>query len=157
MEKRKEEVLKELEEKFEEEKKRLGFKSSFKEIDEIFFIKDYVLNSGFVSETFSRQLCSRIIDTFGNWNNYLHSLILPNPHHMINMNEAKMLNDEDKKSIGKLMSQAIAVMSTNTLVGLTKEKKVEAEFIDDSVKFWNSTYKPKIVELMTKINEGWKK
>ena len=43
----KETLLKELREKFEIMKKELGFKASFKELDEIFFIEDFILNAGF--------------------------------------------------------------------------------------------------------------
>ena len=97
IEAKKKEILAELKEKFENEKKRLGFKSSFDEVDKAFFIEDAVLQNGFVSETFSRQMCHRIVDTFSSWNNYMHSLIMPNPSHMINMTEAKAVDDEMKK------------------------------------------------------------
>jgi len=152
----KNEILKELEEKFESLKKEIGFKSSLEDINKIFFIKDAVLSAGFVSENFSRQLCGRIVETYTTWNHYLHSLIMPNPSNMLNMNESKMLDDKEKKEIMDLLGGTIGLTSTNTLIGLTKDRTEESKFIDDSVKFWNSTFKPKVVKLMEKVNSGWK-
>ena len=153
----KQELLKELEAKFEETKKELGFKASLQEINKVFFIKDSVLGAGFVSENFSRQLCSRIVETYANWNNYLHSLIMPNPGHMLNMTESKMLDETEKKEIMNLLGKAIAITSTNTLIGLTKEKSEEGKFVDSSLKFWKDTFSPYLTKLIKKINFGWKK
>lgn len=152
----KKELLNEMKEKFEDIKKDLKFKSSLEELNNIFYIKDAVLNIGFVSENFSRQLCARIVETYSNWNNYLHSLILPNPQHMINMNESKMFNEEEKKEIVAILTKSLALTSTNTLVGLTKDKQLEGKFIDDSVEFWKQDFHPKLVEFIKKINNGWK-
>ena len=154
----KQELLKELKEKFETCKKELGFKATFEELDEIFYIKDSVLDIGFVSESFSRQLCSRIVDSYMNWNNYLHSLIMPNPQSMINMHESKMISEDNmRKDIIKLITQTMAFVSTNTKIGLIKDKKEEADFIDESVKFWNKTFKLKVLKIIEKIVGDWKK
>ena len=153
----KKELLKELEEKFKVMKRELGFKVSLEEVDSIFFIKDAVLSTGFVSEVLSRQLCSRIVDTYVNWNNYLHSLIIPNPNNMLNINESKMFNEEEKKKITKLMTEIMALVSTNTLIGLTKDKSGEARFIDDSIDFWKKTFSPELIKIIKKINDEWSK
>jgi len=153
----KETLLKELREKFEIMKKELGFKASFKELDEIFFIEDFILNAGFVSESLSRQMCARIVDAYMNWNNYLHSFIVPNPSNLLNLSESKMLNEEEKKEIGNLLSKSMALASANTLIGLTKNKKNEAEFIDQAAEFWKKTFCPKLIRLMEKVNAGWNK
>ncbi|MEK6824494.1 MAG: hypothetical protein AABY02_01450, partial [Nanoarchaeota archaeon] len=62
------------------------------------------------------------------WNNYLHGLIISNPHYMIQVNEGKMLSDEDKKMMGKMISEGMRFVSGNMLNGLTKDKKAEAAF-----------------------------
>ncbi len=152
----KEKLFKELEEKFEEIKKELGFKSGFKEIDEIFFIKDAVLEQGHVSENFSRQLCSRIISIYNSWLGYLHNFIIPNPGSMVSIMENKMISDEDRKIISKIAKKIMAIISTNTLAGLSKNKKLEAGFIDDSVKIWKEYIAPELVKIISKINQKWK-
>lgn len=91
------------------------------------------------------------------WNNYLHNLVMSSPGYMIQMNESKMLSEEDKKNALKLIARAMTLVSANSLVGLTKDKKEEAKLIDDAVTFWNTTYKPEIEKLVKKINDGWKK
>ena len=153
----KEKIIADLHKEFNKTKSELGFSATLEEIDKIFFITDYVLEQGFVSPDFSRQLCHRIADLFAGWNNYLHGLIMPNPGYLINIAESNTLKESERKEINKLMSETMVLISTNTLVGLTKDKKEEAKMIDDSVKFWNHTYKPKLIEIMSKIQENWKK
>jgi len=151
------ELMKELEKKFAAMQKELGFKSSFEDIDNIFFIKDSILSAGFVSDKLSRQVCSRIVDTYMSWTSYLHNLVLPNPQNMININESKMFDEREKKSIIELVTQITELTSRHTLIGITKDKKEEAKFIDNAVNFWNNTFKPKLTEVMKKVNSGWAK
>lgn len=151
-----ERIVADLRKEFDKAKKELGFSATLEEIDKIFFITDYVLEQGFVSFDFSRQLCHRIADLFAGWNNYLHGLVMPNPGYLINMAESNTLKDSERKEINKIMSETMVLISTNTLIGLTKDKKEEARLIDDSVSFWNNTYKPKLIEIMSKIQSNWK-
>lgn len=151
----KEELIKQLREKFDGAKKEIGFKSEFKEIDEIFFVTDHILSEKFVSDNFSRQMCSRIRDTFNVWNNYLHSLLMPNPQHMLNMTEAKLFSDNERKEMWDLIKRALALNSLNTLAGLEKDLNREREFIDGSVKFWREKFKPGVLKVMKKVNKGW--
>jgi len=149
-------ILEEIERKFDESKKRIGFKSTLDEIDEAFFVRDFIIKEGFVSENFSRQMCSRMFETLSSWSNYLHSLVLPNPHNIMNANESKIFNEEEKKRFMKLMGKSMAITSTNILAGLSKNEKTEAEFIDGAVEFWNKTLSPELIKTMDKINQKWK-
>ena len=151
----KEKLITELEKKFKEIKSELNFNSTFEEIDQIFFIKDYILKDKFVSDNFSRQLCYRIVETYMSWNEYLHSIIMPNPQNILNMGESKIFNQEEKKEIVELMKKIMGISSKNSLIGLEKDKKAEALFIDNSVKFWNEEFKPKMVKTMKKVNKEW--
>ena len=149
-------LLKELEEKFQEMKKELGLKISLEEIDKIFFIKDSVLNDGFVSERLSRQICSRISHTYGSWVNYLNGLLMPNPGYMPLQIESKPFSSkEEREKVWELIRKAMELMSRNSLIGLIKDKKQEAKFIEDSVNFWNKEIKDELIRIMTKTHEQW--
>ena len=150
------ELIDELKEKFEETKKELGFKSSFDEINEVFFINDFILHEKFVSEFFSRQLCRRIADTYNSWVGYLHGLMVPNPSNMLTVMENKMLEREEKDKVSDLIKKALILTSENTLIGLQKDKKREAKFIDDSIKLWKDYFKPELIKIMEKLNKGWR-
>ncbi len=141
---------------FKKIKEELGFKSTFEQLNEVFFIQDAILDTGFVSDRFSRQLSARIVDTIMNWNNYLHSLLVPNPQSMINIHESKIFTTDERKKIIELITKAMTVVSQNTLNGLTKNKKLEADFIDNSYQFWNQEFKPELEKIITKVNENWK-
>lgn len=154
---KKDEILKELEKQFEKTQKELEFKSNFEEIDNIFFIKDDILKEGFVSDSFSRQLCGRISELYGNWANYLHNLLFPVPGHMLFGTEAKAINEDDRKMAWNVTLKCMELASRNSLIGISKDKNAEGKFVDDAVEFWNSEFKLKIGAILQKINENWAK
>ncbi|MBU0907628.1 MAG: hypothetical protein KKD18_07145 [Nanoarchaeota archaeon] len=149
------ELIKEIKKSFEEAKKEMGFKASLEELDDVFFITEYILHEGYVGEEFPHQVCSRIRDSLNAWANYLHGLLMPNPQYLVNLTESKLINEEDRKAVWDLLKGAFALTSLNSLYGLTKEKKQGAEFIDDSLEFWKKKFKPGLVKIMKKVNKGW--
>ncbi|MFH1326534.1 MAG: hypothetical protein ABIH59_00205 [archaeon] len=150
-------LLKDLEEKFKKSKTEIGFSPDLEDIDRIFFIKDAILKEGFISERFSRQLCYRIVENYMGWNDYLHSIIMPNPQNILNMSESKIFSQEEKKEIVELMKKLMSISSRNSLIGLTKDQKAEKEFIDYSVDFWEKEFKEKITKIMAKVNKEWER
>lgn len=150
-------LLDDLMEKFNEAKKELGFKSSFEDINGIFHISDYVLGANFVSERFSRQMCARIVDTYMSWLNYFQGLIFPNTGSVVSLSENKILNESDKKELSKIINEIMELVTRNSIIGLTKNKNEEAKFIDDSVNYWNGFFRAKVIDIMQKIHDGWKK
>lgn len=147
-------LIERFEKEFEEMKKGLGFKSTLAELDRIFFLKDYIATSGFVSNKLSRMVSSRLKDLFMMWYNYLHALVMPNPSSLLVMTESSFFSDEEKQGIIQLMSRITAHISENTLIGLTKDKKAEADYIDNSVKLWKEI-KPSLVRIMKHARDSW--
>jgi hypothetical protein len=152
----KSDLIKEFEEGFDAVKKGLGFKASLNELDSVFFLRDFISKEGFVSTALSRQVCARINETLVGWYNYMHSIIMPNPGSMLNMTESQAFSDEEKQELMLTMNKIMAVASSNTLNGLTKDKKEEARFIDNALSIWNKTVKPKGIEILKKVNANWK-
>jgi len=150
-----EKLIRELEEKFIEVKKELGFNSTLEGLDKIFFIKDFILKERFVSPSLSRQIGSRIANLYSNWAGYLHSLIMPNPQNILNLSESKLFSQEEKGKINKLMSKAMEMSSRNGLIGLTKDKQEESKFIDEAAELWNSSFEKDVIEIMRKVNSAW--
>ncbi|PIN89340.1 hypothetical protein COU60_04275 [Candidatus Pacearchaeota archaeon CG10_big_fil_rev_8_21_14_0_10_34_76] len=151
------ELLDFFEKEFLKIKADLGFKAGLDEIDKIFFVKDMILKEGFVSEMLSRQICTRITETLMQWNSYVYNLIFPNPGDMILGSESKAISQEDKNELWKLMRKSMELVSRNSIIGLSKDKKIEAKFIDDSLDFWNMKFNPKVIEIVKKINSEWGK
>ena len=150
-------LLERLRTRFESLKNELGFASSFEELDDIFYLQDSILNSGFVARALERQICARIVDSYMGWNNYLHTLIMPDIHSMIQMNESKLLGDDDKREALRLIGDSMKLVSMNLVIGATRDNKLAAKFIDDAAIFWNETYQPRLEHLMRKVHGGWKK
>lgn len=150
-------LIKRFEEEFEVMKKDLGFKPSLDDIDNIFFLRDFILKERFVSRHLSRWMCTRIVETYMIWINYLHSLIAPNPAYLVSINESQAFTDKEREAIGRLISRIMVLIGKNTLTGITKDKISETEFIDHSVRFWNETFKPEIIHILEKVNKKWVK
>jgi len=150
-----EKLIKELEEKFNKAKKELKFNASLTALDKSFFIKDAILKDGFVSERVSRQICFRVVEVFAGWNEYLHSLIMPNPQNMLNMGESKIFSQEEKKEITELMKKIMEISSRNSLIALKQDG--EGNLIDDAFNLWENEFKIKLIGIMSKINKEWAK
>ena len=149
------EILKELEQEFNSIKKELKFRSTLQQIEKIYPISDVVLKEGYVPNDLPRAICRGIIDNIHNWSSYLHGLLIPNPHHLISMNESQFFSEEEKKLIFNLLSETMTISSKNALLSLTNNKNEEAKIIDELVNFWNKKFSPKLQEVMKKVNTSW--
>jgi len=153
---KKEEVLKELEKKFKEMKEELSLKIELEELNRVFFIKDFILNEGFVSENLSRQICSRITHTYSLWVNYLNGILMPNQGYMPLQIESKLFSSkEERERIWELIRKAMEITSRNSLIGLIKDKKEEGKFIEDAFHTWNEM-REELERMMEKVNKQWK-
>ncbi len=150
------ELLTNLDKKFTRLKKDFGLKVNLDEMDKSFFVRDFVLKEGYVSESFSRQFCRIIAETLMNWNEYLHSLIMPNPQNLLNMGESKIFDKNEKEEIMELMKKIMELGSRNSLIMLGESKQEEAKFMDDAITFWKDEFRPKIIKIVKKINKEWK-
>ena len=90
----KKELIKEIEREFEKTKEELGFNASLEDLEEAFRIYDGVVSSEFVSTNFSRQICSRILDNFMGWHNYLNGILMPNAGFLASQTEANLFNNK---------------------------------------------------------------
>jgi hypothetical protein len=151
------ELMQEFETKFNEMKKELGFKATLDQLDDVFFIRDFVQQAKFVSNKPSRAVCARMVDTFQSWAPILQNILMPNPGSLVTMTEGKPFGEEDKKEASKLLCQIMELTRRHNLIGLTKDKKEEGKFIDDAYKFWTDISKTQLIPIMKKLNEAWKK
>lgn len=149
------ELLKELEVEFEKMRKDLGFSATFDELDTVFFLKEYILATGYLSDRLSRMIARRITDGLGNWNGYFHGLVMPTPTSMINVTESNMFNDDERKAMIPPMNAIMELISRNTLIGLTNDKVKEGKWFDDCLEFWNKTLKQEVTKVMKRTNSTW--
>jgi hypothetical protein len=149
------ELLSELKTKFEGTKKELGLKYSFEDYNRIFFLKDMVLSARFVSEEFSRMLSRRVVDTYVSWNNYLNGLLVPPPGHVAMSTEAQLFNEQDHEKLFKLVAKIAKLINLNMLVGVTQDKKSEAEFLNEAVRFWDEEVKQQLTPVIRKCHDNW--
>jgi hypothetical protein len=147
-------LLQDFESSFNEMKKELGFKATLEELDEVFYFRDFILQSGFVSPKLSRMLCGRIRDTYYLWINKLHVWIVPNPSSMIAISENEVFNDKEKEEIKSILKKFLAFTSQNVVIGLAKDKKKEAEYIDTALSLWKDS-KQALLYFTKKVNDYW--
>lgn len=153
----KEQLLQELKEQFDSTKKQLGFKSSYKEINEMSYIEDLILAGGYVSNQFSRQLINRMVETFHSWINSLYSWIYPAPMDIVHMNESKKLSKEERKEMLFMIDRIMYLVRKNKRIafgGLIKNE--EADFIDELVEFNKKYFSPFMLKYNKKFEDLWK-
>ena len=148
-------VIEELENRYAEMQKEIGVKTSLDELDEVFFIRDMVQQNRFVSTSLSRMVCARIRDTFTQWIGQLHSWLVPNPQNLLSVGENGLFDEEEKNDIMQLINTYMAFITENVVIGLSKDKEKEREFIDNALVLWNAN-KDKLIHYTTKVHEHWK-
>ncbi|VVB79968.1 Uncharacterised protein [uncultured archaeon] len=155
--KEREQFLVELDESYSDLRKKYEIKTTLNELDKFFQIKDSFLKLNFIPGNLSFFVRSRIQEFYSSWIGYLQNLLFPSTSSLISMSEGKLFSEEEKKEIGKLVGKMMAMISKNSILTLEPNIKEEGEFIDSSVKLWKSDLNPKILVLMKKVNENWKK
>lgn len=148
------ELLQELETEFKKIKRELNFNCTLDQLDDVFFIRDCILASGFVSPKLSRMICVRIRDTFSSWIQQIHSWLIPSPYSLIGNAESQIFNEKEKEHLNALMKKFMAFVSENSVIGLSNDRQREAKFIDNSLKIWKENL-PKFIEYSTKIHQYW--
>lgn len=150
-------LLKELEKEFDLFKEEFGFKINFEDILREFDFQDDVLSKGFVPVTFYKYYCSFVADYFRAWHSYLNGLLIPSSHFFANQTESKIFNnEEDKKTIWDLIKKLMEFSSESSILTLRKDEKRIKAFVDNSFLFYLSDFKPKILEILERVNNAWK-
>lgn len=148
-------LSKELEEAYLFLQRARSIRASLDELDTAFYVRDGVLANGYISSSLSSQLCARIAEVFMNWNTYLHGLVMPDPHYLIQMNESKFLEPDDKKRILSLIARSMGLVSRNTLFHARPDSQAEASFIDEALVFWKETYQPALISIIELLRARW--
>ena len=150
-------IIVEFELRFKEFKKDLGFKSSLNKVDEIFLLKDSFAEEGYIGSDMYRSVSRKIVDVYTHWANQLHGLIIPNPNSMISVTQNSMFDESDRDEMITVLNKMLALTSRNSVIILERNKKDEAKFIDDSVKYWNMELEPLMKKVSKKIQKTWEK
>jgi len=154
----KEKLIKEYEKEFEKLKKELNFNPNLEDLESEFYIKDYILETGYIRENLSMQITSRIVDYYRHWSNFFNNLLMPNPGFIPHQTEAKLFNaDTDRKNIWEMMVLCMKYSSEYSLMFLDKNKEMQKEFLNNSFKDWKEILKPFLSEILSRINDAWKK
>lgn len=154
----KEEILSELRRQFDAEKKRLGFKATYEEIEALYFIEDMALTKGFISNRLSRQMLTTwILEGLSSWISDLYSWVYPQPMDIIHMHESKKLSQEEKKEILEMIDRIMYLIRKNKRIAFEGlDKKEEADFVDGLVSFSKNKFKPFMLRYHKKFEKVWK-
>lgn len=151
------ELIKKFEKEFAVMKKELKFKTSLDELDDVFHLRDRVLKNGYIPRHTSRMVCSVMVERLREIGNYLHSLVVPNPQSMFSLIESELFEEKKKEEFKKLMSRIMFFSSASILNELKKDRLRDGRFIDEAMKFWKETCKPKLIGILESVNADWGK
>ena len=151
------EIIVKLENKFSLLKKEVGFKTTFDKLDDIFLLKDAVLDEDYIPSDLFSLLSRRIVDFYSNILNQLHNIVMPNPNSMISITQNSMFTEDEREEMIQLMNSILALTSKNPVITITQNVKDKAKFIDDSFNLWDKNLKEKIEKISKKIHKEWVK
>jgi len=140
---------------FEKVKRELHLKTTYEDLDTIFFISDMVKKDGYLTSSITRVICHRIMSQFMSWNGYLHGLVMPNPNYMISVSESENFDEESKQELLNLMTKVMTFSSRNNSLTFLRDPRADAKFIDDAVAFWKNTFAPETAKYLAKIEKSW--
>ncbi len=154
---KKQEILEELKKQFELTKKKLNFKASYDEINNMSYIEDMALSQGFVSNQFPRQMINRIVETFYGWVGEIYSWIYTPQMDLIHGHEGKRLSEQEKKELLNMIDRIMYLVRKNKRIafqGLIE--KQEGEFVDELVEFDKKYFNPFMLKYHKKFENIWK-
>ncbi|MGV8169105.1 MAG: hypothetical protein ACP5N3_03545 [Candidatus Nanoarchaeia archaeon] len=147
-------LLAELEQKYELWKNNAGLKYSLDELDSVFFIRDYIIASKYVSPALNRMICARIRDTFGSWVQVIHNWLIPSPYNIISNSEGQLFTDSEKEELNIILKEFMAFISENAIIGLKKDTKREGEYVNKSIMLFNK-HLPRMIYYSEKVHDYW--
>lgn len=145
-------LLEELKKSFAAWRAKAKFHASFEELDEVFFLQDYILGAGFVSPRVNRMVCARMRDTVNSWIQKIHSWLVPSPYSLIDTSEHQLFSEEEQEELKRILHDFMAVVTLSVEVGLTKEK--EAAYVDTTLATWRK-HRPQLARFVTRVRAFW--
>lgn len=152
----KQDVLKELEKEFLTLKKSLGFDFDLEDLDREFFIKNVILDAGYVPTNLSRAISSVIASKYRDWSSYLNGLLIPNSGFYASQTESKLFNSEKQRNeIWELLKKSMKFSSESSIANITLDESLIKNFIISSYNYWVKEFKPSLLKILKKVNGAW--
>lgn len=126
----------------------------WKEIDREFFLSFAIASWHDIPENTAIFIANRIMDYYGSWINFCHSLINGNPQSMILMREAEFFSPENKKELIEVMTELTVFTRRQTVVNLKNTEQDAAEFIKAVCESWMKN-KPTIMKFAELSYDNW--
>ncbi len=149
------ELVKIMTQKFDEFTKNHSLTFSLDEFDKEFGLKKIIFQRQYIDDIES-TLGESITNTYISWHNYLHGLLIPNSRNLSNVEESNLFSEEEKQNIMELVTKSLEFSSENALLSLQNEEEKLVDFYNRAYTFYVQKYKPKLVDIITKIHIHWK-
>lgn len=124
---------------------------SFQEINKEFEIST-IENKSFLL----REITNKIVERIDFFSGLFEDLLQPDPSLLRSMYEAKIFNDEERKTIYTLYKKLMVLNRQSVEVSLNREEKEDAFFIKKTFYEWKEL-KTSISKIVDKIKDSWKK
>jgi hypothetical protein len=151
----KDDLLKELDIEYKKLIEQNGLKTSKEDYEKIYGLKDAISKEGFIPSSLSFYLAQRASEFLFAWYNYMHTLIMPQPGSILQMEESSFISEEVKKSISNEMRKILVVVRKTNLAFSLKDEELAIKSIDNATILWNTTTKITVSELLKIISESW--
>jgi len=135
-----------------EEYEKLKYKlPKFEDLDNEFEIS-IIKNKEFLLRSIRRKMNDKVIF----FCRILESLLYPSGNTIINMNEVKDFNDEDKENMEEIYKKLMIFERDSLIADVEPDEKKDVEYINKLFEGWIN-FKKDILKITKKMRESWLK
>ena len=148
-------LIEELKEQYTVLTTKHGFKTSFEEYESNYGLTDTILKEGFVPKFLGIFLVFRASEFHFSWYNFMHSLLLPQPSSMLQMEESSYIDDDMRKRMKVEMRKTMSLIRKVNLVSATRDESLAVKTVDEFMKLWTESTKELVHSLSTLMSDKW--
>jgi hypothetical protein len=148
-------IVQELESRYQEIARVHGLKTTLEEYENIYGLKDAIQKEGYVPLSLEIFIAGRITDIYYAWYNSMHSLIMPQPGSIYQMEESSFITEELREKIRKELRKIMSISRKAGKAYILKDSSLACNAVDEYTSLWKSSTRELLIEITTLLSERW--
>ena len=148
-------LIEELKEQYSVLSAKQGLKTSFDDYENNYGLTDTILKEGFVPKALGIFLAFRASEFHFSWYNFMHSLLMPQPSSMLQMEESSYIDDDLRTQIKIEMRRTMTIIRKVNLVSATRDEALAVKTVDEFTGLWNNSTKELVRNISSLLSDKW--
>jgi len=148
-------LIEELKERYSVLHTKHGLKTSFEEYENNYGLTDAILKEGFVPKSLAIFLVFRASDFHFSWYNFMHSLLMPQPGSLLQMEESSYIDEEMRNKMKVEMRKAMSLIRKVNIVSASRDESLAIKTVDEFIRLWDESTKEVVHDISTLLSDKW--